>query len=91
MDSSPPLIALIDVPYQLFEHNRNAPVVRRSSDPGNFGPAAPRENGSVEDGFKQAARILEGEYEFPIHSPPSLPYPTAPGATPPALPSSASW
>jgi nicotinate dehydrogenase subunit B len=53
---------------RLFEHIRNAPVVRRSSDPGNVGPAAPRQNGSVEDGFKQAARILEGEYEFPIHS-----------------------
>ncbi|HEY4403856.1 MAG TPA: molybdopterin cofactor-binding domain-containing protein [Xanthobacteraceae bacterium] len=53
---------------RLFEHIRNAPVVKRSSDPGNVGPAAPRENGSVEDGFKQATRILEGEYEFPIHS-----------------------
>ena len=27
-----------------------------------------RENGSVEDGFKQAARIIEGEYEYPTQS-----------------------
>ncbi len=27
-----------------------------------------RENGSVEDGFKQAARIVEGEYEYPTQS-----------------------
>jgi nicotinate dehydrogenase subunit B len=53
---------------QLFDHIRKAPVVKRSSDPGNVGAAAPRQNGSVENGFKQAARILEGEYEFPIHS-----------------------
>jgi nicotinate dehydrogenase subunit B len=53
---------------RLFDHIRQAPVVKRSSDPGNFGPAAPRENGSVEEGFKQAVRILEREYEYPTQS-----------------------
>ena len=27
-----------------------------------------RENGSVEDGFKQAVRVIEGEYEYPTQS-----------------------
>jgi nicotinate dehydrogenase subunit B len=53
---------------KLFDHIRQAPVVIRSSDPANVGPAAPREIGSVEDGFKQAVRILEGEYEYPTQS-----------------------
>jgi nicotinate dehydrogenase subunit B len=53
---------------KLFDHIRQAPVVMRSSDPANVGAAAPRESGSVEDGFKQAVRILEGEYEYPTQS-----------------------
>ena len=53
---------------KLHDHIRNAPVVTRSSDPGIGGFAAQRDNGSVEDGFKQAVRILEGEYEFPTQS-----------------------
>src|SRR4029077_6880851 len=40
----------------------------RSSDPRNVGASRQRENGSVQDGFKQAVRIIEGEYEFPIQS-----------------------
>jgi nicotinate dehydrogenase subunit B len=43
----------------LHAHIRNAPVVKRFIQ---------RENGSVEDGFKQAARIIEGEYEYPTQS-----------------------
>jgi len=43
----------------LHAHIRNAPVVKRFIQ---------RENGSVEEGFKQAARIIEGEYEYPTQS-----------------------
>jgi len=53
---------------KLFDHIRNAPVVKRSSDPGITGFAAQRDQGSVEDGFKQAVRVLAGEYEFPTQS-----------------------
>jgi CO/xanthine dehydrogenase Mo-binding subunit len=53
---------------KLFDHIRKAEVIRRSADPGNTGPAAERVEGSPEDGFKQAARILEGEYAFPTQS-----------------------
>jgi nicotinate dehydrogenase subunit B len=44
---------------KLHEHIRNAPVVQRTIQ---------RENGSVEDGFKQAARVISGEYEYPTQS-----------------------
>jgi CO/xanthine dehydrogenase Mo-binding subunit len=44
---------------QLHAHIRSAPVVKRF---------VQRENGSVEEGFKQAARVIEGEYEFPTQS-----------------------
>ena len=44
---------------QLHQHIRNTPVVKRF---------VQRENGSVDDGFKQAARIIEGEYEYPTQS-----------------------
>ncbi len=53
---------------KLFDHIRQAPVVKRSSDPGIVGFAAQRDDGSVEDGFKQAVRIIEGEYEYPTQS-----------------------
>jgi nicotinate dehydrogenase subunit B len=53
---------------KLFDHIRNAAVVKRSSDPGITGFAAQRDQGAVEDGFKQAVRVLEGEYEFPTQS-----------------------
>ncbi|HEY4407876.1 MAG TPA: molybdopterin cofactor-binding domain-containing protein, partial [Xanthobacteraceae bacterium] len=43
----------------LHAHIRNAPVVKRMIQ---------RENGSVEDGFRQAARVIEGEYEYPTQS-----------------------
>jgi nicotinate dehydrogenase subunit B len=44
---------------KLHEHIRNAPVVQRTIQ---------RENGSVEEGFKQAVRLIEGEYEYPTQS-----------------------
>ena len=44
---------------QLHAHIRNAPVVKRFIQ---------RENGSVEDGFKQSVRIIAGEYEYPTQS-----------------------
>jgi CO/xanthine dehydrogenase Mo-binding subunit len=44
---------------KLHEHIRNAPVVQRT---------IVRENGSVEEGFKQAVRVIEGEYEYPTQS-----------------------
>ena len=53
---------------KLFDYIRQAPVVARSSDPGMVGASASRGNGSVQEGFKQAVRILEGEYEFPTQS-----------------------
>lgn len=52
----------------LFDYMRQAPVVRRSSDPGNTGANAERVVGSVNDGFSQAVRIFEGEYEYPTQS-----------------------
>jgi CO/xanthine dehydrogenase Mo-binding subunit len=53
---------------KLFDHIRKAPVVARSSDPHAVGAAAPRNIGSIEDGFKRAVTILEGEYEYPTQS-----------------------
>jgi CO/xanthine dehydrogenase Mo-binding subunit len=45
----------------LFDHIRNSRVVGNSADPEHaVGAATPRRVGSVEDGFKQAVRILEG-------------------------------
>ena len=44
---------------KLHEHIRNAPVVKRTIQ---------RENGSVEEGFRQAVRVIEGEYEYPTQS-----------------------
>ncbi len=54
----------------LFDHIRRARIVVRSNDPNNkaVGPSAERVNGSVEEGFRQAVRIIEGEYEFPTQS-----------------------
>jgi CO/xanthine dehydrogenase Mo-binding subunit len=52
----------------LFDYMRQAPVVMRSSEAGNRGAGAERVVGSVDDGFKQAVRILEGEYEYPAQS-----------------------
>ena len=43
----------------LHAHIRKAPIVKTG---------VQRENGKVEEGFKQAARIVEGEYEFPTQS-----------------------
>jgi nicotinate dehydrogenase subunit B len=53
---------------KVYDHIRQAPVVKRSSDPGIVGFAVQRDQGWMEDGFKQAVRILEGEYEFPTQS-----------------------
>ena len=44
---------------RLHDHIRRAPVLRRQIQ---------RENGNVDEGFKQAVRIIEGEYEFPTQS-----------------------
>jgi nicotinate dehydrogenase subunit B len=44
---------------KLHDHIRNAPVIQRTIQ---------RENGSVEEGFRQAVRIIEGEYEYPVQS-----------------------
>jgi nicotinate dehydrogenase subunit B len=43
----------------LHAHIRKAPIIKTG---------VQRENGSVEEGFKQAVRIVEGEYEFPTQS-----------------------
>jgi CO/xanthine dehydrogenase Mo-binding subunit len=55
---------------KLFEHIRNAPVVARSGDRAvrAAGASQERANGSVEDAFKRAAFVLEGEYEYPTMS-----------------------
>jgi len=54
----------------LFDHIRAAPVVARSGDPNvkSIGASQEKRRGSVEDPFKQAAFILEGEYEYPFMS-----------------------
>src|SRR5207248_3184962 len=44
---------------KLHEHIRKAPVLKR------FIQA---ENGNVDDGLKQAVRVIEGEYEYPTQS-----------------------
>src|SRR5262249_531312 len=44
---------------KLHEHIRKAPVIKHG---------VQRENGNVEEGFKQAVRIIEGEYEYPTQS-----------------------
>jgi CO/xanthine dehydrogenase Mo-binding subunit len=44
---------------RLHDHIRKAPIVKRTIQ---------RENGTVEEGLKQAVRIIEGEYEFPTQS-----------------------
>src|SRR6266849_963652 len=44
---------------KLHEHIRKAPVIKRGIQ---------RENGSVEEGLKQAARVIEGQYEYPTQS-----------------------
>src|SRR5260370_6189702 len=46
-------------PDKLHEHIRKAPVIKRG---------IKRENGSVEEGLKQAARVIEGQYEYPTQS-----------------------
>ena len=43
----------------LHDHIRKAPVLKR---------AIQAENGSVEEGLKQAVRVIEGEYEYPTQS-----------------------
>ena len=43
----------------LYQHIRQAPVINREIQ---------RENGNVDEGFKQAVRIIEGEYEYPTQS-----------------------
>jgi len=44
---------------QLFAHIRRAPIVKREFQ---------RQNGNFEEGIKQAVRVIEGEYEYPIQS-----------------------
>jgi nicotinate dehydrogenase subunit B len=44
---------------KVHDHIRKAPIVKRKIQ---------RENGTVEEGLKQAVRIIEGEYEFPTQS-----------------------
>jgi CO/xanthine dehydrogenase Mo-binding subunit len=44
---------------KLHAHIRKAPIVKRHIQ---------RENGNVDDGLKQAVRVIEGEYEYPTQS-----------------------
>jgi CO/xanthine dehydrogenase Mo-binding subunit len=44
---------------QVHDHIRKAPIIKRTIQ---------RENGTVEEGLKQAVRVIEGEYEFPTQS-----------------------
>ncbi len=44
---------------KLHQHIRQAPVIKRQIQ---------RENGNVEEGLKQAVRIIEGEYQYPTQS-----------------------
>jgi CO/xanthine dehydrogenase Mo-binding subunit len=54
---------------KLYDHMRDAtPRARSPERGGGGGGGGGRENGSVEDGFKQAARIIEAEYQYPMQS-----------------------
>jgi nicotinate dehydrogenase subunit B len=44
---------------KVHDYIRKAPVIKRTIQ---------RENGSVEEGFRQAVKIIEGEYEYPTQS-----------------------
>jgi hypothetical protein len=44
---------------KVHDHIRKAPIVKRKIQ---------RENGNVDEGLKQAVRVIEGEYEFPTQS-----------------------
>ncbi len=44
---------------EVHAHIRNAPVTARTIE---------RENGSLDDGLKQAAKVISAEYEYPTHS-----------------------
>jgi nicotinate dehydrogenase subunit B len=44
---------------KVHEYIRQAPVIKRGIQ---------RENGNVDEGFKRAVRIIEGEYEYPTQS-----------------------
>ena len=44
---------------KLFEHIRNAPVRKR---------AVEQQNGNVDEAFKNAAKVIEAEYEWPFQS-----------------------
>ncbi len=52
----------------LHDHIRNAPVFATSAGPGGRGGGRGRENGNVEEGFQQAVRIIEADYEYPMQS-----------------------
>ncbi len=55
---------------KLFDHIRNAPVVARSSDSNvrAAGASQERNEGDIEEAFRRAAFVLEGEYEYPTMS-----------------------
>jgi CO/xanthine dehydrogenase Mo-binding subunit len=55
---------------KLYDYLRNAAVFAHSPDGGGGGDggAGGRENGNADQGFSQAVRILESEYEYPIQS-----------------------
>ena len=54
---------------KLHDYMRKAPVVVSSANPGvAVGAAQERKVGNPEDGFKNAVRIIEGDYEFPVQS-----------------------
>ncbi len=52
---------------ELYDHIREAPVFARSS-PDIGGGSRGRENGNIEEGFRQAVRIMESVYEYPTQS-----------------------
>jgi nicotinate dehydrogenase subunit B len=54
---------------RLYDHIRNAPALASSlGRGGEGGGGAGRESGDVEAGFKEAVRIVEAEYEYPMQS-----------------------
>ena len=54
----------------LYDHMRNATPIARSPERGAGGDegGGGHQIGSLEDGFKQAARIMEAEYQYPMQS-----------------------
>jgi len=53
---------------KIHDHIRNATPVARSTPGRAPGGAGSRQNGNIDTGFRQAVRIIEADYEYPMQS-----------------------